>query len=171
MMDSTQWRRTSTITRTVSTSSGGRGGRGGRGRRGRTVATQLINLDDIILMATSWFTVNINWYPYHTEKLMGFLLLHPADCQILFSAPHQQSSPQADCPLGKNKTAIYSVLVKSVFKDDADRLFNCIYGVFWKVLQLCGQPYCKVCTFSYVVQVTDSIIQFQGKISLLTWST
>ncbi|KAG2072375.1 hypothetical protein BDR04DRAFT_1116985 [Suillus decipiens] len=66
--------------------------------------------------------IQIQWLstPSHTQKVVDHLYDHPADCQILFYSDGKQSHTENDCPLGKDKISVCTVIAKYVFEDDTE---------------------------------------------------
>ena len=67
----------------------------------------------------------IQWLadPRHTEKVMQHLHAHPADCRVLFYS-NSKSHRDGDCPTGKDKLSICSVIAKHVFEQDHEYAHN-----------------------------------------------
>ena len=70
------------------------------------------------------FPIIVQWDtdPTCTDKLVSWILNHPADCNILFhdrlsNSPTLTLSPE-ERPSGNNKKDITAVITKHIFKDD-----------------------------------------------------
>lgn len=64
---------------------------------------------------------NVIWNSTHTDKLIDWLLNHPANCRILFSDKNASDLPPlpAERPLGHNKKDVQGIIAQVVFVDDA----------------------------------------------------
>lgn len=73
--------------------------------------------DVIQLDATTADTrFQIGWqnYPARTDKLVEWLVQHPADCAILFNGKPDGLGP----PSGKNKQEVHTAIARSIFGDE-----------------------------------------------------
>jgi hypothetical protein len=54
------------------------------------------------------------------DRLVQHLLVHPADCRVLFFSNATRSHPDGDTPSGKDKQEICAVIAKAVFEYDVE---------------------------------------------------
>jgi hypothetical protein len=72
--------------------------------------------DTTALSSISWQSV-----PQQTNRLVNFLIKHPADCAILFSSDSKKTAIHEtdSCTSGSGKNEIHAIIAGVVFTDDA----------------------------------------------------